>query len=110
VLYGNLKPSPPEQVFANSDKVGHIVSFIALAMSAKLALFRFRWYWIWTPLIVFSFVLEVLQGKLRPLRTFSFEDGYANVTGVLIAIVIMTVWRLLAPETLPISKTTKSNG
>lgn len=101
VLYGNFKPSPPEQVFAHSDKAGHLVSLMLLGISARLAMYRIPWYLLWATLMAFSFLLEYLQGTLRPLRTFSMNDSYANITGVVIAMLVMALWRFIAPSTLP---------
>jgi VanZ family protein len=64
-------------------------------------MFRVPWFWLWSSLVGFSFVIEYLQGALRPLRTFSLEDAYANVLGIMIAMVIMVLWRYIAPEMLP---------
>ncbi len=101
VLYGNFKPSPPEQVFAHSDKAGHLVSMMLLGVSARLAMYRIPWHLLWTTLIAFAILLEYFQGVLRPLRTFSMNDSYANISGVLIAMLVIVVWRLIAPNTLP---------
>lgn len=101
VLYGNLRPTPPEQVFTHSDKAGHGISFILLAISARLAMFKVSPYWLWSALATFSFVLEYFQGILRPLRTFSLDDAYANVFGVFLAMVFMAAWRLFKPDLLP---------
>ena len=101
VIYGNLKPTPPEQVFPHADKAGHGISFIALAISAKLAMYRLHSLSVWSSLILFCFLLEYLQGILRPLRTFSMEDAYANAFGVLIALVVITAWRYFAPTFFP---------
>lgn len=110
VLYGNLRPTPPEQVFTHSDKAGHGISFFLLAVSAKLALFKVSPYWLWSALAAFSFVLEYFQGILRPLRTFSLDDAYANVFGVFLAMIFMAAWRLLAPDLLPVKVDPSKSG
>ena len=38
VLYAYFRPLPPEDLFEHSDKLGHIVAFLALGLTARLAL------------------------------------------------------------------------
>ena len=108
MLYGNLRPSPPEQIFEHSDKAGHGISFMLLAISAKLAMFTVRPALLWTLLFIFAFVLEYLQGITRPLRQFSFSDVYANLFGVFLALIFMVLWKKVAPQFLPTAQNTLS--
>ena len=93
VAYVYFRPSPPEQVFSESDKVGHVVTFCALALSARFAMPRVRWFWFWSGLFAVAPLLEYLQAALRPLRLYSAEDIYANLAGVIIALIISTLFR-----------------
>ena len=87
VLYALFRPVPPEMIFENSDKVGHVIAFMALALTGRLAL-QVESKCFWVLMFVLAFALEWLQGELRPLRIFSYEDVYANMLGVLIAVVL----------------------
>ena len=91
VLYGIFRPTPPEMLFDNSDKVGHFLAFGGLSVTAFIALNgRFAWA-MWACLIVLAFVLEYLQGVFLPLRTFSLEDSYANLIGVAIGFAVCRI-------------------
>ncbi|OMH25774.1 hypothetical protein BGP75_24945 [Motiliproteus sp. MSK22-1] len=87
VLYGILQPVPSRQLFVNSDKIIHVLAFICLALTARIAVPQGNWIW----LVIFCLapLLEYLQGQLSPLRSYSLEDGYANVVGVLIALIFV---------------------
>jgi VanZ family protein len=88
VLYAIFRPTPPEMLFDNSDKVGHFLAFGGLSLTAFIALKgRFAWV-MWGSLVLLAFVLEYLQGVFLPLRTFSLEDSYANVVGVAIGFAV----------------------
>lgn len=101
VLYGNLRPTPPEQIFQHSDKAGHSISFVFLALSARLAMYRLSSCLLWPSLFGFAYILEYLQGITRPLRHFSVADVNANVLGVLVAFILILVCRRIAPDLLP---------
>ena len=91
LLYGVFRPEPPPELFAHSDKAGHVLIFFAVALSGRLAGISLPdWsYWpLWASL---AMTLEYLQGMLRPLRIFSIEDAYANLTGVVAALVVWLV-------------------
>lgn len=86
-----LKPTPPSEVFANSDKFGHAFAFIGLAVFGKLAMWRLPVYVLWPLLFGFAIALEYFQGAWRPLRVFSLGDAYSNVLGVAIGILAAAV-------------------
>lgn len=86
VAYGVFRPTPPPQLFHQSDKVGHVLAFLALSLTAWLAFRRVRWFYFWPVLFCLAPLLEYLQGELRPLRVYSMEDSYANLAGVAIAL------------------------
>ncbi len=93
VLYAMFRPIPPESLFDHSDKVGHILAFMILSLSGRMALFMLPKVGFWLPMLLAAVVLEYLQGEIRPLRSFSMGDIYANLTGVLVAL-IMLEWFL----------------
>jgi len=92
VLYGVFRPEPPQELFAHSDKWGHVVAFGALALFARLAFPRVSALGVWLPLLALAPLLEVLQGALRPGRVFSLEDALANVIGVVLALACHWLW------------------
>ena len=94
LLYGVFRPEPPPELFAHSDKAGHVLIFFAVALSGRLAGISLPdWsYWpLWAGL---AMTMEYLQGMLRPLRIFSIEDAYANLAGVVATSVAVaaTMW------------------
>jgi VanZ family protein len=94
LLYSLFRPTSPPDVFANSDKVGHVLIFFAVSLSGRLSKVAIpdRLHWpLWTFL---AMALEYLQGAARPLRIFSIEDAYANVAGVLLGLLGWLVIRL----------------
>jgi hypothetical protein len=94
LLYSLFRPTSPPDVFANSDKVGHVLIFFAVSLSGRLSKVPIP-DWLHWPLWAFlAMALEYLQGAARPLRIFSIEDAYANVTGVLLGLLGWLVIRL----------------
>jgi VanZ family protein len=91
VAYGIFRPTPPPLFFHQSDKVGHVLAFISLALTARLAFVRVRWFFFWPVLIALAPLLEYLQGEWQPSRVYSIEDSYANLSGVAIAFLLVLV-------------------
>ena len=84
VLYALFRPTPPAIVFEHSDKAGHIVAFMALAITSRMVFFRYSRFGSLLILLFLAFALEYLQGELRPLRLFSHYDVVSNMTGVMV--------------------------
>ncbi len=93
LLYSLFRPTPPPDVFANSDKVGHVLIFLAVSLSGRLSKVSI-FDWLYWPLWAFlAMALEYLQGAVRPLRIFSMEDAYANVAGVSLGLLAwLMIW------------------
>ena len=75
--------------------------FCAVALSGRLAGISLPdWsYWpLWAGL---AMTMEYLQGMLRPLRIFSIEDAYANLAGVVAALVVWLVIRRVLQGLVP---------
>ena len=85
LLYGLLRPESPPQLFAQSDKVLHLLAFAGLALSARLAFARVPGIVLWGTLLTLAPLLEWLQHALQPSRHFSSLDILANLSGVLLA-------------------------
>ncbi|MDI3325973.1 hypothetical protein QKW35_16460 [Pontibacterium granulatum] len=85
LLWGIFNPEPLHGFLGESDKTDHTLAFMVVAVLGRL-----NWpggkpvvYWgIWCLLAV---LLEYLQGRWMPLRTYDIYDAYANLAGVLAA-------------------------
>ena len=95
VAYGIFRASPPPTLFDNSDKVGHLLAFFGLALSARLAMLRVSGWIFWPVLFGLAPLLEYLQGEWLPLREYSIEDSYANGAGVALALLLFCVISVL---------------
>ena len=94
VWFLSLMPlSVPVDTLQGGDKLGHLLAyfgmtywFLHLADNKKLVLVLF---------IAMGFVIELLQG-LTGYRFFEWADLLANMAGVLMALIIFSVfkWRL----------------
>jgi len=93
VLYILFRPEPLEIIFHDSDKVGHVIAFLFLALTGRWALSKYSKLGFWLSMFLLAFMLEFLQGQVRPLRIFSMEDAYANGVGVLLALVVCTIYK-----------------
>jgi hypothetical protein len=101
LLYGVFRPEPPTQLFSNSDKVGHVLIFFAVTLSGRLAGISLPdWsYWpLWAGL---AMMMEYLQDALWPTRIFSVGDAYANLAGVVAALVVWLVIRRVLRGLVP---------
>jgi len=88
VLYALFRPLPPEVIFEHSDKVGHVIAFMTLALTGRWVFLSVSKVAFWLTMSVLAFMLEYLQGEFRPLRIFSLDDAYANLLGVVVALVV----------------------
>lgn len=92
VGYGLFKAESPAQIFAASDKVGHILAFFCLSLSGFFVVplsLKAKYWWFWALLITLACLSEYLQGLARPLRYASWEDALANLAGVLLAFILI---------------------
>lgn len=91
VMYGIFRPIPPEMLFEQSDKVGHIGAFLVLALTGRMAMNRLSAVSFWLMMLILAVFLEYLQGEFRPFRVFSLADVVANGSGVLLALCVYTI-------------------
>ena len=95
VGYGIFRATPPQQLFHQSDKVGHAFALLALSLTAYWAFKGVRWFYFWPVMLGLAPLLEYLQGEWRPLRVYSIEDSYANMVGVAIAFLLVLLLKLI---------------
>lgn len=92
LCYGLFRPTPPPDLFGDSDKYMHLVAFFGLGLTARFAFMYRAGIWVWLALLASAPLLEYLQHYFQPHRTFSGFDALANVTGVLLA---LSFWLLI---------------
>lgn len=96
VFYGLFRETPPPQVFEESDKIGHLLAFAALTLTALLCFPRRLMGLVIVIMLGFAASSEYLQAALRPQRFFSELDMYANISGVVIIYVAWILYYLFA--------------
>lgn len=102
LLGGILSPIPPYSPFPHSDKAMHLLGFGAVSLTARIAFIRTPDWLLWGILLIFAPLSEVLQYIfVHPLRSFSWLDILANLTGVVLAAIswwiltrIYTRWQI----------------
>lgn len=83
-----LAPLPEGAFQSTNDKVLHIIGWMGLTLSLRLAWPTLRFhYWAVVGVFLYSILLEALQG-LVPQRHFSYLDLVANGVGVMLGYVI----------------------
>lgn len=85
LLYGLLRPESPPHLFQHSDKALHLLGFVALSLSTRLAFPRISGWLLWGGLLLLAPLLEWLQHWLQSSRHFSAQDIAANLLGVSLA-------------------------
>ena len=86
LLFTGLRTRPIPQVFAQEDKLHHLLGFFALAFSCRLAFLHSKLHWIAIGCVLAGVLIEYAQA-LIPLRTASFYDALANTAGVALGLV-----------------------
>ncbi len=71
-----------------NDKLLHFIGFLAMSFSAQIAHPRTPFWILATGLILFGFLIELVQAYL-PYRSFSWWDGAADALAVLIYFVFV---------------------
>jgi len=81
ILIGSLSPYPIPIFFKYADKVYHFTAFFVLTLMV-LFLLGNRVIVACCSLVLFSGAIELYQGLLLPMRTYSSLDFMANSAGV----------------------------
>lgn len=93
--YGVFRPEPPPQLFQDSDKLWHVLAFIGLSVSTRLAFVRISGWLLWPLLFGLAPLVEGLQQWLQASRHFSLGDIQANLLGVFVALLLCGALHLL---------------
>ncbi|VVQ02064.1 hypothetical protein PS914_04168 [Pseudomonas fluorescens] len=91
LLTAGLRAQPIPEAFAQEDKVHHLIGFLALSFSCRLAFLRVKLRWISLGCLLTGIIIEYAQA-LMPLRTASAYDALANGFGVVIGLLIAWHW------------------
>ena len=94
LLYGNLHKQP--QLTADFIvSSNHVYAFIILSLFGLFSYYKSNKIIILSYLILSSAILEVLH-LMIPNRSFQYEDLFGNISGVLISILLFSIfnfWR-----------------
>jgi VanZ family protein len=86
-LYFALAPQPPD-VGVSSDKVLHILAFLALTLLARLAYPTAPWQRLLVGLALFGALIELLQGVMGWGRQADIRDWLADVAAVILVLLL----------------------
>lgn len=91
LLTAGLRAQPIPEAFSQEDKLHHLMGFLALSFSCRLAFLRVKLRWIALGCLLTGVLIEYAQG-LMPLRTASAYDALANAFGVTIGLLLAWHW------------------
>lgn len=91
LLTAGLRAQPIPEAFAQEDKLHHLMGFLALSFSCRLAFLRVQLRWIALGCLLTGVLIEYAQ-ELTPLRTASAYDALANALGVTIGLLLAWRW------------------
>lgn len=99
--YFLFRQTPPPQIFAHSDKLGHIGGFFALVLlgyRAASSRFGVPFLILLAGLLALAVGSEWIQSAWLPLRTASRADLAANLSGYVLGLVtVVGVQRRCSP-------------
>lgn len=87
VLFLALKPQPVQAVFANADKVYHLLAFGVLSALSLLAWPRLHPLWSMMLLALLGGGIELVQA-LEPTREAQLSDLVADLCGIVSGLVL----------------------
>lgn len=91
--------APKEDGLKYLDKIQHALIFLILSISGYLA-FKQKMWAITLGLTIFGAIIEVLQATLTITRTGDVYDWLADIAGLLIGLMIVSVYRQIKPKPL----------
>ncbi len=98
ILAGLFRSTPPQELFHNSDKVGHIAGFLIVAITGYYALPKSLTKLFFLALILLAIGSEYAQANFLPARYFSLQDMLANLSGIFLAGVIIKICQSFKPK------------
>ena len=95
LAYGLLRPEPPPDLFAESDKFLHLIALGGFSLVTRIAFPNAPGWLLWPLLFIQAPLLEWLQHVVQPVREFSSLDVLANLCGISIALLLWICQGLL---------------
>ena len=94
LVFTGLRSQPIPELFAQADKLHHVIGFFALAFSCRLVFLPVKLHWIAISCVLAGVLIEYAQA-LIPMRTPSLYDALANTAGV--ALGLAAAWHCTHP-------------
>jgi VanZ family protein len=94
-----IELNPKEDGLKYLDKIQHTLIFFILSVSGCLAFKKKIWIVI-LGLAIFGAIIEVLQATFTTTRTGDAYDWLADVAGILIGFMIISIYRQFRPKPL----------
>lgn len=89
LLYGGLREDPIPMYVSNFDKWTHIAGFFGITLAAGMGFPRLHSLWLLLAMGTLGYLIELIQSEWLPLRTFSWLDLSADLTGVALALLLL---------------------
>ena len=94
LIYGELEKQPQITHDFLSISSNHVYAFFVLSLLGLIAYYKSNKILIFNYLILSSIILEVLHLAI-PNRSFQYYDLFGNITGVLISILLFSIFNFL---------------
>ena len=94
-----IELAPKKDSIKYLDKIQHSIVFLILSIAGCLA-FKKKIWMITIGLTIFGAIIELLQATLTTTRTGDVKDWLADVAGILIGLVIVSIYRQFKPKRL----------
>jgi VanZ family protein len=91
--------APKENGLKYLDKIQHTLIFLILSISGYLA-FKQKIWGITLGLTIFGAIIEVLQATFTTTRTGDVYDWLADIAGILISLMIISIYLQFKPKPL----------
>lgn len=94
-----IELAPKENPIKHLDKIQHALVFLIISVAGCLA-FKNKISLLIVGLTIFGAVMEVLQATLTTTRTGDIKDWLADIAGILIGLMIVSIYRQFKPKRL----------
>lgn len=92
IAWLSIAPSDHSAIPSGNDKLGHVLAYGTLTLSAIWAAGWARWIQALMACLAYGAVMEVAQGLMPFGREFSLLDMVANTAGALAALAVFWIW------------------